>query len=84
MCAWMQNIFNSSVFFCLAINMKMVAMINLCKFLSLTYASDGLAKLKKKKKEQQQRKTIVVKLFLNYQRVNGIWKHKRLFLLLSR
>lgn len=65
--------------------MKMVAMINLCKFLSLTYASDGLAKLKKKKQnQQQQRKTIVVKLFLNYQRVNGIWKHKRLFLLLSR
>lgn len=28
--------------------MKMVAIINLCKFLNLTYANDGLAKLKKK------------------------------------
>lgn len=36
--------------------MKMVAMINLCKFLSLTYASDGLAKLKKKKKRTTTKK----------------------------
>lgn len=33
--------------------MKMVAIINLCKFLNLTYANDGLAKLKKKNKNNK-------------------------------